>query len=138
MIEYHFLDTPSLEQIAQITDLYREAGWWPEPMDDPELVRKIVEGSHCFLIARSDNRIIAMGRAISDRACDAYIQDISVLSDWRHRNIGSEIIRRLSERLFSDGIDWIGLIAERNSQEFYLGLGFKPMPDSTPMLLRKT
>lgn len=138
MIEYHFLDNPTLEQIAQITELYREAGWWPEPEDDPGLIRKIVEGSHRFLIALDKDRIVAMGRAISDRACDAYIQDICVRPDWRHQTVGSEIIRRLSDRLFAEGIDWIGLIAERNSHEFYLRLGFSPMAEATPMLLRKT
>jgi hypothetical protein len=37
-------------------------------------------------------------------------------------------------RLEADGIDWIGLIAERKTHPFYRPLGFSPMADAVPML----
>jgi spermidine synthase len=97
-------------------------------------VGKIIKGSHCFVAALEDRRIIGMGRAISDRASDAYIQDVTVADAFRGRGIGSQIIHQLISRLQADGLGWIGLIAEKNSHPFYQRLGFVTMPDAAPML----
>jgi spermidine synthase len=133
-IDYTFLDTPTRTDIDQLIRLYRQAGWWQGETDDAALVAGIVSGSHCFLVARRDAAIIAMGRAISDRVSDAYIQDVTVDKACRRRGIGSRMVARLVERLEADGIGWIGLIAERKTHPFYRPLGFDPMADSVPML----
>ncbi|MGA6925790.1 MAG: GNAT family N-acetyltransferase [Desulfosarcina sp.] len=117
-----------------MTDLYRLAGWWTDGIDNPLLVAGIVSGSHCFLVARQTGTIIAMGRAISDRVSDAYIQDVTVDPVLRGRGIGSRMVSTLASRLEDDGIGWIGLIAERKTHPFYRPLGFSPMADSVPML----
>lgn len=126
---------PSSDQIRQITAIYRLAGWWAEDIpDDPSHVRQIIAGSHCFIVATEENKIIGMGRAISDKAGDAYIQDLTVMDSYRRKGVGTEILKRLVARLEDDSIKWIALIAERNSHDFYTSYGFKIMPDSTPML----
>jgi len=135
MLNFTFLVDPSSDQIKQITGLYRSAGWWGRDMpDNHSLVKQIIKGSHCFMIAKEDDKIVGMGRAISDRASDSYIQDLTVISSYRGKGIGAEILKRLVSRLESDGIKWIGLIAEGNSDDFYSNFGFKKMPDSIPML----
>lgn len=135
MITYAFLNRPDTHQIEQITGLYRQARWWPEDVDDPALISRITKGSHCFLVAISEDRIVGMGRAISDGASDAYIQDVAVDDAYQGEKIGSKIVKRLVQRLKDDGLSWIGLIAERNSRQFYENLGFEIMPDATPLLL---
>jgi aralkylamine N-acetyltransferase len=139
MIQYKFLkntafaDQPDLG--AQIIDLYRENDWWGAVPEDVDLVRRIVTGSHCFLVAEGDGgKILGMGRAISDGVSDAYIQDVTVNIEERGTGIGSELIRRLTARLTDDGIQWIGLIAEKGSYTFYTRIGFQPMVDAIPML----
>ncbi len=134
MTDYHFLLTPSQTEIARLTELYRLAGWWTDPGDNPAAVAGIVKGSHCFLVARKDECIIGMGRAISDRISDAYIQDVTVDPQFRGLGIGSCLVSQLVSRLETDGIGWIGLIAERKTHPFYRPLGFAPMADSVPML----
>ncbi|MCB2148230.1 MAG: GNAT family N-acetyltransferase [Deltaproteobacteria bacterium] len=134
MIDYSFLETPTRIDIARLTELYRQAGWWTDEADNPSLVAGIVAGSHCFLVARQAERIIAMGRAISDRISDAYIQDVTVDPAFRRQGIGSRMVSELVVRLEADGIGWIGLIAERKTHPFYRPLGFSPMADSVPML----
>jgi aralkylamine N-acetyltransferase len=136
MIDYRFLTTPTQAQLKDIIDLYRLASWWSDERDDKELVTNIVHGSHCFLAAIEEGRVIGMGRAISDRAHDAYIQDLTVHPDWRHRGIGHEILKGLIDHLQSGGINWIGLIAGRNTHAFYRPMGFDDMDNSTPMLLK--
>jgi len=136
MLNYMFLVDPRPDQIRQITMLYRMAGWWTDEDDDPDLVTRIIDGSHCFMIVSKGDEIIAMGRAISDKASDVYIQDVMVNSAYQKRGIGSRIIRELITRLHNDGLYWIGLIAERGSHGFYERLGFKMMTDSKPMLMK--
>jgi len=55
------------------------------------------------IVATHGSRIIGMGRAISDRVSDAYIQDVTVHSDYRGRGIGKAIVRKLLERLRGNG-----------------------------------
>jgi spermidine synthase len=134
MLTYTVLVNPTNDQIRQITVLYRHEGWWSKDADDPEQVKGIIAGSHLFMVACKGDEIVGMGRALSDRSSDAYIQDVTVKKDYRSHGIGTRIIRELIRRLRSDGIEWIGLIAERGSHGFYERIGFKEMPNALPML----
>lgn len=124
---------------AQVLNLYRLAGWW-EMDDDPrheQKVAAIIANTWRFVIARSGDAIIGMGRAISDGVSDAYIQDVTVHPRWRGKGLGKAIIRTLVERLQQDGLGWIGLISEPGYERFYQGLGFGVMQDYTPFLLKR-
>jgi len=134
-VRYLFLTDPSDDHIAGILELYRRAGWW-DGAEDPEQVRAIVRGSHCFVLAVENGRVVGMGRAVSDAASDAYIQDVTVLPDRNGRGIGTAVVMHLVERLEKDGIFWIGLIAENRSHPFYARMGFEPMKNARPMLYR--
>jgi len=126
---------PTPDQIRQIAALYYAQGWFTDDeMLMPDLIPKIVAGSHCFMIAATESEIVGMGRSISDRVSDAYIQDVTVNAAYRGMGIGSEIIRALIRGLHADGIRWIGLIAEQGSSEFYRYLGFEEMGGALPML----
>ncbi|MBI9085605.1 MAG: GNAT family N-acetyltransferase [Desulfobacterales bacterium] len=129
-----FLSRPNAEEVDQIIALYREAGWWTDGGDAPDLVARLVAGSHCFVAAYKEDRLVGMGRAISDRASDAYIQDVTVTEAFRGQGIGARIVNCIVDRLRADGLSWIGLIAEENSAAFYAPLGFSPMADAMPLL----
>ncbi|NPU83268.1 MAG: GNAT family N-acetyltransferase [Syntrophaceae bacterium] len=136
-IEFRYLTDPSEEEIQRILGLYREAGWWEETADpDPRDVTRLVAGSHCFLAAFSEGRLVAMARVLSDGVSDAYIQDVTVEKTMRHRGIGSRLIQTIVERLNTEGIRWIGLIATGNTEDFYRPLGFRPVPGALAMLQR--
>ncbi len=137
-INYKFVTNPNPSEIQQIIGLYDQADWWDSGDDThPDLIRRIVSGSHGFVVAEEGNVIVGMGRAISDGVNDAYLQDITVLPRLRHQAIGTKIVEKLVERLQKDGMKWIGLIAGDQSHPFYKKLGFMEMPFSTPMLLQK-
>jgi aralkylamine N-acetyltransferase len=135
---YQFLQKPDHNQIDQLITLYQDAGWWSADMDSRDLLKRIISGSHCFCVAVIEDRIVGMGRSISDGVSDAYIQDVTVATPFRGKGIARRIVTELIRKLEADGIGWIGLIAEKGSADFYSPLGFEPMPNSTPMLrLRK-
>jgi len=132
------LKDPTDEQISQIVALYRDQGWW-QPGDDrsDRLVSRLIAGSHCFVIATEGERIVGMGRVISDGVSDAYIQDLTVRRDRRKQGIGQCILKILLERVHTDGIRWIGLIAEPGSDTLYRRAGFREMDAYIPMLMMK-
>ena len=138
MLSFKFIKYPDPDQLDQLITLYQEAGWWSAATDSLDLIKGIIAGSHCFCVATVGNRLVGMGRAISDGVSDAYVQDVTVLKEFRRRGIGTKLVSQLIEKLEADGIGWIGLIAESGSADFYRPLGFAPMPNSAPMLrLRK-
>ncbi|MCG2725198.1 MAG: GNAT family N-acetyltransferase [Elusimicrobia bacterium] len=133
-VKYRFIEKTDKKTLFQIISLYSSQDWW-DKTDNIKTLKGIIANSHCFLIAKEKEKIIGMGRAISDKISDAYIQDITVDENYRKAGIGSEIIKRIINRLNKGKIRWIGLIAQNNSGDFYKKLGFKKMKNSLPMLM---
>ena len=129
-----------LLRTADITDLmalYKDAGWWDAACErHPGFLHRVVPESALFAGAFYQNKMIGMGRALSDLVSDAYIQDVAVLQDFRGRGIGRQIIRTLIHGLKEHSVDWIGLIGEPGTGRFYESLGFRPMAGHTPYRLK--
>ena len=130
-IEYQVVSSLPVEAVV---DLYKAGGWWQENPLWRAGIPKMIAGSFCFMVARSGERIVGMGRVISDGVSDAYIQDVVVLADHRKRGIGRELVRRLTEYCVERNISWVGLIAEPGTEPFYQSLGYQPLEGYRPML----
>ena len=129
---------PTKKQIREIADLYRAQGWWQaDDNKNPQLIPRLITGSHCFVVALEGKDIVGMGRAISDGISDAYIQDLTVRREYRNQGIGLSILQTLLERLHADGLHWIGLIAEPGSYGIYRRAGFQEMSTCIPMLMNQ-
>jgi aralkylamine N-acetyltransferase len=134
-VVYTFIEEPTPLQVEGVLELYRLQGWWGAPTDhDPELAEAIIRGSHCFVIASCEGSIVGMGRAISDRASDAYIQDLTVRFAFRGKGIGTRMVNEIIGRLRHDGLGWLGLVAEEGTWDFYRRAGFAEMTGSILML----
>jgi aralkylamine N-acetyltransferase len=125
-------------QEEEIVDLYRAAGWWKEEMDASR-INDLIQGSFLFAVAIdiSTGRAVGMGRVISDGIADAYIQDLVVQGDKRSWGVGTMILTKLLEECSLCKIAWIGLIAQPGKEDFYMSLGFAPMPGHVPMLFHE-
>lgn len=122
-IRYEVIRSAPAEEIIA---LYRAGGWWNESDAWRRSLAATIEGSFCFLVARlDDGRIVGMGRAISDGVSDAYVQDVVVLNEYRGQGIGAEIVRRIVEFCRDKGLEWVGLVAEPGTKDFYGRLGFR-------------
>lgn len=114
--------------------LYKDAGWWDPSYElNPGFLKYIVKNSAVFAGAFYKKKLIGMGRALSDLVSDAYIQDVTVLKDYREKGIGKIIIQTLVEELKKKGVDWIGLVAEPGTSAFYKELGFDVLKDHIPL-----
>jgi len=122
--------------IKQLMAIYKNAGWWNEKNDsvDPEFIQRIIDGSFCFAVAIYKDKIIGMGRSISDGCSDAYIQDVAVLSKYRRKGIGVLIMDEIIHFLKMHNIGWIGLVSEPRAVNFYERYGFYKMNEYIPYL----
>ncbi|OGR50848.1 MAG: hypothetical protein A2049_02205 [Elusimicrobia bacterium GWA2_62_23] len=134
MLRYRFIKIPDEKTLARLAALYAEQGWWTGK-DTLAMLRRMVRGSHCFLIAEENGRLAGMGRALNAWSGEAYIHDVAVQKEFRGRKVGSQLMKRLVARLKKDGVRWIGLIASGNSAPFYESLGFRSPPGSRAMTL---
>ena len=123
--------------VVEIANLYRAGGWWKEEYDQRELPR-LIRGSFLFAVAvdRKTGIAVGMGRVISDGVSDGYIQDLVVLPEYRKTGIGTQIVSTLVKKCVERGISWIGLIAEPDTEKFYLPFGFHPMEGHVPLIFR--
>ena len=125
--------------VGDLIALYKDAGWWEDAYDDsPLFLEKIPKDSALFAGAFAGEKMVGMGRALSDRASDAYIQDIAVLKSCRGRGLGKRIVRELIRGLKEMGVDWIGLVAEPGTNLFYEKLGFREMKGYVPFKLEES
>ena len=105
---------------------------WPNP-PSPATHLRILAGSYAMLLARDDatGQVVGFITAISDGVSCAYIPRLEVLPAYQRSGIGSELVRRMLERLHD--IYMIDLICDTDVQPFYARLGMQPY---TGMILR--
>lgn len=123
-----------------IVKLYTAGNWWKDSYIASD-ISKLIAGSYVFAVAipkeNKEQKAIGMGRVISDGCSDGYIQDLVVLPEYRGRGVGEQILKSLVNHCKKNGIKWIGLIAEPNTENFYVSLGFTNMIGHIPMRFEK-
>jgi ribosomal protein S18 acetylase RimI-like enzyme len=95
-------------------------GWPNSP--SPERHLEILRGSAAVVLARDSQNVVGFANAISDGVLSAYIPLLEVLPDYQGRGIGSELVRRLIDRL--RGLYMIDLCCDAELEPFYRRLGF--------------
>jgi ribosomal protein S18 acetylase RimI-like enzyme len=105
---------------------------WPNP-PTPETHLRILNGSDAVVLARDDSTGAVVGfiTAISDGVSCAYIPHLEVLPEYQGRGIGSELARRMLEKL--GRLYMIDLLCDPDVQPFYARLGMRP---ASGMLIR--
>ncbi len=134
MSEHINIEIVTSASIDDLKALYKSAGWWESSHDqDSDFLNHIVKRSALFAGAFQGNRMIGMGRAISDLVSDAFIQDVVVLDEFKGQGIGKKIIKLLVEKLRENNVDWIGLVAQPGTSSFYEDLGFEQLKGHVPL-----
>jgi len=96
---------------------------WRRTVTPAEHLR-ILENSYAFLCAIDDTSgsVVGFITAVSDGVLCAYLPLLEVLSAYRGQGIGTELVRRMLEKL--DGIYMIDLMCDEDVRGFYERLGF--------------
>ena len=99
---------------------------WPR-VPSPERFLRILEGSHAVVLAREGDggRVVGFVNAISDGELAAHVPLLEVLPEFRHRGIGTELVRRMLEKL--DGFAMIDLTCDAELVPYYERFGMLPV-----------
>ena len=123
-MQIRVLKTLSEEELSCAARCYIAAAWAGES-EDCSFIRNAVSGAFLAAGAFEGDRLVGMGRVLSDGCSDAYIQDVVVDPDFRGRGIGGAIVKFLVRELRLRGVDWIALVGEPGTEGFYARLGFE-------------
>jgi ribosomal protein S18 acetylase RimI-like enzyme len=103
---------------------------WPNPPAASTHLASLKRSDHVVL-ALDGRRVVGFITAISDGVLSAYIPLLEVLPTYRKRGIGSELVRRMLEKL--RGLYMVDLVCDPEMQDFYARLGMKAY---TAMIIR--
>ena len=97
----------------------------------PEQYERSFRQSHLVCLALAYQQIIGTARVLSDGVCSAYIVDVWTHSAYRHRGIGSAIMRLLLEQLPGQHV----YLFTDDAMRFYEQLGFRPQPTGMSLVV---
>jgi ribosomal protein S18 acetylase RimI-like enzyme len=104
---------------TDVIGLYAAEGWWPE-RSRPELAAVLENGP--AVGAWITGRLVGFGRAVTDGAFRAYVEDVVVAEDVRGAGIGRLLLDYLLEQLPPAALT--SLFCSVSLTELYAGSGF--------------
>src|SRR5687768_6827376 len=114
------------DSLVGVTSEHLKGGFfvgWPNP-PSPITHYRILANSAAIMLARiADGTVVGFITAVSDLVSCAYIPHLEVLPAYQGQGIGSELVRRLVEKLRH--LYMIDLVCDPPLQSFYERLGMK-------------
>jgi len=97
----------------------------------PEELQRSFATSFAVVIAWKGERVVGTARLLADGVCNAYLVDVWTASSERRQGIGSEMVRRLLERVPGHHV---ALFTE-DRVAFYRALGFEEEPTGMSLVV---
>ena len=108
---------------SDLYKLYETLGWNDFlGLSQNQLVTAMKQ-SFFVVYAYEDNKLVGMGRIVSDGVINAYLCGLSVLPEYRGQGIGTEISRRLIAHCKEHNLH-IQLFCEEEMVPYYEKMGF--------------
>ncbi len=100
---------------------------WPDAPSPETHLRLLHQSTHVVLAGDSETgQVVGFITAVSDRILAAYIPLLEVLPAYQGRGIGSQLVRRMLQRL--ERLYMIDLVCDAALEPFYEGLGMRRSP----------
>ena len=116
------------DSLDGVTSEHLQGGFfvgWPNP-PSPITHYRILANSAAIVLARiADGSVVGFITAVSDHVSCAYIPHLEVLPAYQGQGIGSELVRRIVEKLRH--LYMIDLVCDPSLQPFYERLGMRPV-----------
>jgi ribosomal protein S18 acetylase RimI-like enzyme len=98
---------------------------WPNPPSPERHLRLLANSDHVVLAVDDETgSVVGFITALSDGVLAAYLPLLEVLPAYQGQGIGSELMRRMLEKL--DGLRVVDLMCDPELQPFYARFGMKP------------
>jgi GNAT superfamily N-acetyltransferase len=95
---------------------------WPTPPSPATHLRILQRSSHVVL-AMHEGRVVGFINAVSDDTLAAYIPLLEVLPHYQGRGIGSQLVKRMLNKL--EGLYMVDLVCDDDMVSFYERVGLK-------------
>ena len=119
----------STDSLASITPDHLRGGFfaeWSRPLT-PEIHLRTLHGSDAVVLALDDatGNVVGYVTMLTDGVLSAFIPNIEVLAAYQGQGIGSELMRRMLDKL--SRIPNIDLMCDPKVQPFYARLGMRAL-----------
>jgi ribosomal protein S18 acetylase RimI-like enzyme len=91
------------------------------PMEDPQLLERMLLGSNLLITARSDGQLVGFLRGLSDFCYRSFIADLAVSKSHQHQGIGRQLLKIAREQAPEARLI---LFSAEDALPFYEKLGF--------------
>lgn len=91
------------------------------PMEDPDHLKRMIEGSNLLVTARENDRLVGFLRGLSDFCFRCFIADLAVAKEFQGKGIGRKILQ-FTRDLAPEAR--LILFAAEDAEPFYQKLGF--------------
>lgn len=122
-------------KIEEYQKLRSTTGW---DMLSDDVVSMALARSLFSVCVLNNGEVIGIGRVVGDGALYFYIQDVIVMPHHQQKGVGKLIMKAIEEFLKSSAPKnaFIGLMAAKGVENFYLQFGYQPRPDDRPGMFR--
>ncbi|NGM81695.1 GNAT family N-acetyltransferase [Paenibacillus sp. 7124] len=121
--------TPAGDEFIRLVE---SAGWQGITEKGNERLEAALRQSWLVVSAFKGNRLVGIGRVISDGVVQALICDLIIVPDEQGRGIGSGILKRLLKKCKEQEIPMVQLFAAAQKADFYKKFGFEERPEAAP------
>lgn len=128
MIEYKMIEPP----LDDYSKFFKAVGWTSSLFVSDEKLKSAIENTWRWVSAYDRDRLIGIGRLISDGALYALVCDMIVLPEYRKQGVGSLILKMLKDECRKHDIQRVWLFAARGQSEFYINNDFEIRPENAP------
>jgi len=91
------------------------------PMEDPQLLERMLLGSNLLITARSDGQLVGFLRGLSDFCYRSFIADLAVSQAYQRKGIGRQLLKIAREQAPEARLI---LFSAEDALPFYQKLGF--------------
>ncbi len=91
------------------------------PMEDPQLLERMIKGSNLLITARSEGQLVGLLRGLSDFCYRSFIADLAVARSFQQKGIGRQLIQLARNQAPEARLI---LFSAEDAAPFYEKLGF--------------
>lgn len=115
---------------AQVKALFRAAGWTEDlARYSPRRIQKLLRHSQFVLTAWNERTLVGFTSAVSDGVLCGLVENLVVHPDYRHRGLGTRLLRELARTMQRQHIVCLYALGNRGKQarRFFRRVGFHPL-----------
>ncbi|MGA9290827.1 MAG: GNAT family N-acetyltransferase, partial [Anaerobacillus sp.] len=109
-----------VKDLEEMKEVYQSVGWMKHTND---VIKRVFDASDIKVLVKVNNRIVGLGKAISDGKFNASIYDIVVHKDFQNKGIARQILNHILKQLKE--VSCVHIISTTGNEEFYWKQGFR-------------